>query len=113
MPDSTGSRSPEALQRILRAFLAIGDRYVVLFREYIRPQRQEFQRLVVAPVQAVFQRGVGDGVLRDDIAVSMLVRLFTGLVGGAVGAEMPRTLGIEQTAASLASLFLDGALRQA
>ena len=64
---------------------------------------------------------MGDGVLRDDIAVSMVVGLFTGLVvglftglvGGAVGAEMPRTLGIEQTATSLASLFLDGALRQA
>jgi glycine/D-amino acid oxidase-like deaminating enzyme len=105
---------PEALQRLLRAFLTVSDRYVVLFRERVKPQREarEVQRLIGAPVLAVFQRGVDDGVLRDDLDADVLLGLFAGLVLAAVEADLPRTLGVEQTAASVASLFLDGARRR-
>ncbi len=109
---------PEALQRLLRAFLTVGDRYVVLFRERIKPHGQPGEQeeaarrqLVGAPIQALFQRGVDDGTLRDDLGADALARLFGGLVLAAVEAALPRTLGIEQTAASIASLFLDGARR--
>ena len=67
--------------------------------------------MVGAPILAVFQRGIDDGVLRDDLGGDLLARLLGGLVLAAVEAELPRTLGIEQTAASIASLFLDGARR--
>ncbi len=75
---------------------------------FLTPQ---FQRLVLAPIQALFQRGVEDGTFRDDLGADALARLFGGLVLAAMDAALPRTLGIEQTAASLASLFLDGARR--
>jgi TetR/AcrR family transcriptional regulator, mexCD-oprJ operon repressor len=109
---------PEALQRLLRAFLTVGDRYVVLFRERAKPhgppgdqQEAERRQLVGAPIQALFQRGLDNGTLRDDLGAEALARLFGGLVLAAVEAALPRTLGVEQTAASLASLFLDGARR--
>jgi TetR/AcrR family transcriptional regulator, mexCD-oprJ operon repressor len=106
---------PEALQRLLRVFLTVGDRYVVLFRERVKPhgqtEREEFERLVLAPIQALFQRGVDDGTFRDDLGADALAHLFGGLVLAAMQAALLRTLGVEQTAASLASLFLDGARR--
>jgi TetR/AcrR family transcriptional regulator, mexCD-oprJ operon repressor len=106
---------PEALQRLLRVFLTVGDRYVVLFRERVKPhgptEREEFERLILAPIQALFQRGVDDGTFRDDLGADALAHLFGGLVLAAKQAALPRTLGVEQTAASLASLFLDGARR--
>ena len=106
---------PEALQRLLRVFLTVGDRYVVLMRERVKPhgptEQEEFERLILAPIQALFQRGVDDGTFRDDLGADALAHLFGGLVLAAKQTALPRTLGIEQTAASLASLFLDGARR--
>jgi TetR/AcrR family transcriptional regulator, mexCD-oprJ operon repressor len=106
---------PEALQRLLRVLLTVGDRYVVLMRERVKPQgpteQEEFERLILAPIQALFQRGVDDGTFRDDLGADALAHLFGGLVLAAKQTALPRTLGVEQTAASLASLFLDGARR--
>jgi TetR/AcrR family transcriptional regulator, mexCD-oprJ operon repressor len=106
---------PEALQRLLRVFLTVGDRYVVLMRERVKPhgptEREEFERLILAPIQALFQRGIDDGTFRDDLGADALAHLFGGLVLAAKQTALPRTLGVEQTAASLASLFLDGARR--
>src|SRR5918994_630375 len=88
---------PEALQRLLRAFLTVSDRYVVLARERAHPHRkdQEVHQVVGAPILAVFQRGIDDGTLRDDLGGDLLTRLLGGLVLAAVEAELPRTLGIE------------------
>jgi TetR/AcrR family transcriptional repressor of mexCD-oprJ operon len=106
---------PEALQRLLRVLLTVGDRYVVLMRERAKPQgpteREEFERLILAPIQALFQRGIDDGTFRDDLGADALAHLFGGLVLAAKQTTLPRTRGVEQTAASLASLFLDGARR--
>jgi TetR/AcrR family transcriptional repressor of mexCD-oprJ operon len=106
---------PEALQRLLRVLLTVGDRYVVLMRERVKPhgptEREEFERLILAPIQALFQRGIDDGTFRDDLGADALAHLFGGLVLAAKQTALPRTLGVEQTAASLASLFLDGARR--
>ena len=112
---------PEAVQRLLRALLVVGDRYVVLVRErgvtvgegvtLGDKGEEEVRRLVGAPIRSVFQRGIDDGTLRDDLEPDALVRLFTGLANAAIEAALPRTLGVEQTAASIASLFLDGARR--
>ncbi|MDQ6920958.1 MAG: TetR/AcrR family transcriptional regulator [Candidatus Dormibacteraeota bacterium] len=106
---------PEAVQRLLRALLTVGDRYVVLIRErgatLEEKGGEEARRLVGAPIRSVFQRGVDDGTLRDDLGPDVLVRLFAGLANAALEAALTRTLGVEQTAASIASLFLDGARR--
>jgi AcrR family transcriptional regulator len=104
---------PEALQRLCRAVLAVGDRYVVLLDEATalrgRDTGYEAHQDIAKPIQALFQRGQDDGTLRDDFEAAALVQLFGGLIVAAINASMPRTLGVEQAAALTGSMFLDGA----
>jgi AcrR family transcriptional regulator len=107
----------EALQRLLRAIFTVGDRYVVLARERITLLRQQqaaepSERLYGAPIRALFQRGIDDGTLRDDLPADHLNALFGGLVLAAFAAGLPQTAGIEQAAAVTASMFLDGSRRR-
>jgi AcrR family transcriptional regulator len=104
---------PEALQRLCRAVLAVGDRYVVLLDEATalrgRDTGYEAHQHVAAPIKTLFQRGQDDGALRDDLEAAVLVELFGGLVVAAISASLSRTLGVEQAAALTGSMFLDGA----
>jgi len=106
---------PEALQRLCRAVLAVGDRYVVLLDENTalrgRDTTDEAHRNVVAPIETLFERGQDDGILRDDVEATVLVQLFGGMVVAAINASLLRTMGIEQAAALTGSLFLDGGRR--
>ena len=61
---------------------------------------------------ALFQRGIDDGSLRDDLPADHLNALFGGLVLAAFAAGLPQTAGIEQAAAVTASMFLDGSRRR-
>jgi TetR/AcrR family transcriptional regulator, mexCD-oprJ operon repressor len=111
---------PEALERLLRAFLAVSDCYVVLVREHelgkdhhgMDQHHKELDAELMAPIRAVFQRGVDDGVLRDDLGIDALMELFGGIVLASLKAGVSRTLGVEETAATLVSYFLDGARRR-
>jgi TetR/AcrR family transcriptional regulator, mexCD-oprJ operon repressor len=100
---------PEAIERIVRALLAVGDRYAVLVGEHVEPDRAEAERVVGAPLRAVLVRGIEQGVLRDDVAPEVLLELFGGLLAGAVKLVGERQLGLEETAATTTALFLDGA----
>lgn len=102
----------QALERLFRAFLAVGDRYTAILRAHVKPNPDEAERLVGGPVLSVFQRGIDEGFLRDDFEVDVLMELFFSLGAAAIETGTQRTLGIEQTAASLASFFLDGARRR-
>ena len=111
---------PEALERLLRAFLAVSDCYIVLVREHefgkdhhgMDPHHKELDSELMAPIRAVFQRGVDDGILRDDLGIDALMELFGGLVLASLKAGVPRTLGVEETATTVVSYFLDGARRR-
>jgi TetR/AcrR family transcriptional regulator, mexCD-oprJ operon repressor len=106
---------PEALGRMLRAMFTIGDRYLILRRErnpHVARPPSESQWRGGAPILAVFQRGIDDHTLRDDLTANDLGQLFGGLVLSALAAELPRTMGVEQAAAVVASMFLDGARRR-
>jgi AcrR family transcriptional regulator len=104
---------PEALQRLLRAVLAVGDRYLVLLDEGTalagRDTADEAHQGVVEPMQTLFRRGQDDGTFRPDVDADVLLQLFGGLVLSAMDAALPRTLGVEQAAALTGSMFLDGA----
>jgi AcrR family transcriptional regulator len=106
----------EALQRLLRAVLAVGDRYVVLLDEGTalagRDTADDAHQGVVAPMQTLIRRGQDDGTLRHDLDAAVLLQLFGGLVLAAINASLPRTFGVEQAAALTASVFLDGARRR-
>jgi AcrR family transcriptional regulator len=107
---------PEALQRLLRAIFTVGDRYVVLTRQraavFGYQLDEQSERPAGAPIRAIFQRGIDDGTLRDDLGAGQLGHLFGGLALAAFAAALPQTAGIEQAAAVTASMFLDGARRR-
>jgi TetR/AcrR family transcriptional regulator, mexCD-oprJ operon repressor len=109
---------PEALERLLRAFLAVSDYYIVLVRELgkdhhrMDQHHKELDSELMAPIRAVFQRGVDDGILRDDLGIDALMELFGGIVLASLKGGVLRTLGVEETAATVVSYFLDGARRR-
>jgi AcrR family transcriptional regulator len=111
LADAGLDRAPvvEAIERIVRALLAVGDRYAILIREQVRSNEQEAERLLGAPIRAVFVRGVETGELRGDLSVNVLLELFGGLLAAAIKLVGHRRLGLEEAAATTAALFLDGA----
>jgi AcrR family transcriptional regulator len=102
---------PEALERIVRAILTVGDRYIVLLSEQVQPDKAKADRAVGDHLQAVIARGIDDGILRDDLPIQVLRELFGGLLGAAVRLLGESPLGLEETAAATTALFLDGARR--
>lgn len=98
----------EAIERILRALIAVGDRYGVLVREQIQADPGEAERLIAAPMRAVFTRGIETGVLRQDIDVDVLLHLFGGAIGAALKLTERQHLGLEEASAITAAVFLNG-----
>lgn len=111
LADAGLDRAPvdEAIERIVRAILASGDRYAVLIGEQIEYDPSEADRLIGDPLRAVFARGVEEGALRDDLPTEVMHRLFGGLLMAAVKLLGERQSGMEEIAATTTKLFLDGA----
>ena len=99
----------EAIERIIRAMVAVGDRYAVVVQEHIKLDPAEADRLLGAPMRAVFARGVESGLLRQDIPVDVLLKLFGGALHAAVKLAQRGELGLEEASAATAAVFLDGA----
>jgi AcrR family transcriptional regulator len=111
LADAGLERAPvaEAIERVVRALIAVGDRYAILVREQVQTDKQEAERLLGAPIRAVFARGVETAELRDDVPVDVLLELFGGVLAAAIKLVGDRRLGLEEAAATTAALFLDGA----
>jgi TetR/AcrR family transcriptional repressor of mexCD-oprJ operon len=111
LADAGLERAPveEAIERIVRALTAVGDRYAVLLREQVETDPAETDRLVAAPMRAVFARGVESGFFRQDIPVDVLLELFGGALIAALKLIERGRLGFEEASAAAASVFLDGA----
>ncbi len=101
--------APEALARVVRALLAVGDRYVVLVREQVRLDEEVLERELAAPVRAVLERGQSAGELRGDVPVDWLLELFVGLVTAGVRVVGDRRGGLEEVAALVTDTFRNGA----
>jgi AcrR family transcriptional regulator len=99
----------EAIKRIVRAIVAVGDRYAVLVQEHVKFDAAEAERLLGAPMRAVFNRGIEEGLLRQDLPVDVLLQLFAGALMSAVKLTQHGGLGLEEASAATAALFLDGA----
>jgi AcrR family transcriptional regulator len=98
---------PEAFERAVRALVGVGDYFVVVSRENGRPDAAEFERHVAAPLRALVERGQSLGEIRADLPASWLMESLIGIVVS--GLRMRPSLGVEDTVAGIASLFLDGA----
>ncbi len=96
----------EALTRAVRAFVDEGDAFVVLVRERSRAEGHEFERLVAAPLQRLFESGRSEGRIRDDVPARVLAESLLGVVAGVMG---NCSLGRDDTVAMIRTVFLEGA----
>jgi TetR/AcrR family transcriptional repressor of mexCD-oprJ operon len=96
----------EAVSRAVRALVGVGDYFVVLERERVRPDSARLEAQIGARLRAVLERGQASGEIRDDIPASWLTEALLGLVVNILLA--PRLLGAEDTIAAITSLFLEG-----
>ena len=107
---------PEAILRLVRAFLEVSDPFVLLTRHQAgvagSDLTAEMERAVWAPSRAIFQRGIDDGTFRRGLDPDLLSRSLAGLAVAAVDAGLPGTLGIDEAGDVVATLFLNGAARR-
>ena len=99
----------EALARAIRTLVVVGDRYIVLLEAQVPIDPAATESAVVAPIRRVLERGQADGVIRTDIGAESLLELLGGLiiVGSRLAAE--RHAGVEETAAMIQRVFIEGA----
>ena len=97
----------EGVARAVRALVEVGDLFIVLARERVRPDPEVFESSLGAPLRTLVERGQEMGNLRDDIPSSWLTESLVGLVVSVL--SVSPTMGTEDTIAAAASLFLRGA----
>jgi TetR/AcrR family transcriptional regulator, mexCD-oprJ operon repressor len=100
----------EGLARAVRALVTVGDRFVVLARERARPDTAEFDARIATPLRELLAGAQRHGEVRDDVPPEWLTESLFGLIVSVL-ASGPR-LGIDDTIAAIASVFLDGARAQ-
>ena len=101
----------DGIARAVRALVTVGDAFVVLARERGRPDPGEFETSGATPVRGLLARGQSVGEIRADVPPHWLAEALFGLVVSVAG---PRSaLGAEDTIATIASVFLEGARRRA
>jgi TetR/AcrR family transcriptional regulator, mexCD-oprJ operon repressor len=96
----------EGIARAVRALVAVGDYFVVLERERVRPDPERLEAEIGAPLRALLERGQQTAEIRADVPAAWLTEVLLGLVVSILLA--PRLLGPEDTIAAITSLFLDG-----
>jgi AcrR family transcriptional regulator len=104
----------EGIARLTRGFMAAGSKYAALARadkDRIR-ETDDVDRHVGAPIRDLLRRGVDDGTLRGDLSVDVLFEMFTGLLERSLNLVLRHEIGVEQAAAAVTSVFLDGAVRK-
>ena len=70
----------EAIPRAVRALVDIGDSFMVLARERVRPDPEEFERSLARPLRDVLERGQAEGSIRHDIPSEWLAESLVSLV---------------------------------
>ncbi|MFD2421844.1 TetR/AcrR family transcriptional regulator [Amycolatopsis pigmentata] len=96
----------DAIERIVRAFVAVGDRYAVLTSDHTTLEAAHEQ--LAAPLHDVLARGIRTGVLRDDLSVEILYEFLAGTILKAIQLNQQHRLGLEEASAVAAGFFLNG-----
>jgi TetR/AcrR family transcriptional regulator, mexCD-oprJ operon repressor len=97
----------EGVTRVVRALIEVGDAFIVLARERVQPDAEQFERSVSQPLRRLVERAQAGGDLRDDFPSTWLADALVSLVVSVVRSR-PAT-GREDTIARITTLFLDGA----
>lgn len=96
----------EGLERTIRAFVDMGEVFVVAARERGRPGGAEFEAAVTKPLRTLIERGQAASAIRDDMGPAWLSEALLGLIVAGTSAAQ---LGKEDMIASIRLLFLEGA----
>jgi AcrR family transcriptional regulator len=96
----------DGVTRAVRALVDVGDLFIVLARERLRPQ-PGFERQVSGPLRRLLERGQGTGEVRDDIPSAWMTESLVAIVASVMSSHPPR--GPDDTVAAITSLFLEGA----
>lgn len=96
----------EAVTRVVRALMEVGDYLTVLGRERIGPGSREYERRIAIPLRRLFERGQAAGAFRDDVPTEWLASALVTLVI-TVLRSVP-TMGRDDAVAAISSLFMDG-----
>ncbi|MGD0167031.1 MAG: TetR family transcriptional regulator [Gaiellaceae bacterium] len=99
----------EALARAIRTIVVVGDRYVILLEAQVKIDPAATESAVVAPIRRVLERGQADGVIRTDIDAESLLELLGGLIIVSIRLAAERQTGVEETAATIQRVFIEGA----
>jgi TetR/AcrR family transcriptional regulator, mexCD-oprJ operon repressor len=91
----------------VRALVDVGDLFVVLARERLRPDGEQFERHVVGPLRALVERGQSSGEIRADVPSAWLAAALIGVVVNVVSSPVQH--GREDTVAAITSVYIDGA----
>jgi AcrR family transcriptional regulator len=102
----------EGLARLTRGFMAASGKYAALVQtvKYHLKDTGELDRQVAAPVRDLLRRGIDDGTLRDDLSVAVLFEMLTGMLERGMYLLTGGELGVEQVAAAITTMFLNGAV---
>jgi TetR/AcrR family transcriptional regulator, mexCD-oprJ operon repressor len=98
---------PEGVTRAVRALVDVGDLFIVLARERLRPEEERFESDVAMPLRQLVERGQAGGVIRDDIPSAWLTDSLLGIVVSLLSSSGSQ--GREDIVAAITSLFLEGA----
>jgi TetR/AcrR family transcriptional repressor of mexCD-oprJ operon len=96
----------EALERAVRALVAVGDYFVLLQRTRGRAGPGEYERTVGAPLREILEQGQSSGEFRGDVQAGWLAEALVGLVVSVLVATPE--VGVEDRVAAITGLFLDG-----
>lgn len=97
----------EGVARAIRALVEVGDFFIVLARERVRPDPDVFESSLGTPLRGLVERGQETGSIRDDVPSSWLTESLVGLVVSVL--SVSPSMGREDTIAITKSLFLEGA----
>jgi TetR/AcrR family transcriptional regulator, mexCD-oprJ operon repressor len=98
---------PDGITRAVRALVDVGDLFIVVARERLRPDSARFERQVGAPLRHLIERGQSTGDIRDDIPSPWLADSLMGIVVSVLSS--PLSVGRDDTVAAITGLFTDGA----
>jgi len=111
--DVRGIPVEQAIARLVRGFIAVGSKYIALSSGgYERTdEHPDADALLTEPVRELFRRGIADNSLRADLAPELLTDLLSGLIKAALRMTADGRVGVEEAAAAVIAVFLDGTRR--
>jgi len=102
--------APQALERVVKALLEVGDRYRIAAELHATdPALRRRERLLARTVEELVERGQAVGELRTDIPAAWVAQALAGLLVAALRASREGVIDRDQAAHCVLSSLIEGA----